>query len=677
MLSILLLQLFWASFLIIGLSTALACQRISIHKKLGLNKTLKQIDELHPLSAALCYFVIGFTIYSPLIIMSYLLEWPVTILVVFYILSLIAAFSILFILRESILARLSLLYPLTKKQAALATILSASLLLDYVISLKAGGPLYGDAPVQLAKITLFTHSHFTLSDPYYAYNGVVDPRYSTNLMDAFQALAGKLFDTTAARVWLYSYGFYRFLIWISIFSLSWAIIPKKYRYWSYLVLTFSPVIFGSTFIYAELPDRIVFAWICLFILGLKLWVERRNSTLLIIASLLIATTHALFSLMALGFLCLFSLVLFAGKALSIKNLRSILICACVLVIPVALNFYYPNHTNESALSYNPGLAPPSVRTYGFIHISQLPPISTYLVLLYLFMLGCLMLANKASSSTVRLILYFTSIVFVSLYFNYNYLAIIGYCFMLLNASSKKARLLIGCLIIYYPLLIYNPLFWYFNQGSIPPWVTFRFSYFNTIGLIAPLIGLLCYTALPLIRWGYKSHGYYASTLVITAFIISYSLYNGSFPINYPWWQFVRKENKSRSQALSSIQVLSPYIKGRVVYSNDPDLSILIPGVVESGVIDFQPANESPMTDIAGRMRCGDLLSINPSYSALKDAKASLVLTDGVYAKEITNSSKKDTFLKLEKSYKGYYLYEIDNAAKSTEVPTVCSIPYKE
>jgi hypothetical protein len=675
MLLIFLIQLFWLSFTAIGLSIVLTYKSVANRVGWKQGRLVESLPSISPLASLFFCTIIGFSVFSPIVVLSYFLVWPIAILVTCYLLALLFSLIILSIYRNRLLTTIKSYTHFSKLQLLITILVTVSLLIDYVISIRVGAPLYGDAPVQIAKINLFMSGHFTLSDPYYKYNGVIDPRYSTNLMDAFQALAGKLFHTTGIRIWLYSYAFYRFVIWLSVFTVSWIFLPKKYKVWSYFILAGLPIVLGQIFIYANLPDRIVFAWVCLLVLGLKYWLEKHSYTLLVIASLLIAMTHALFSLIALGYLCFLILALWLLKSLKLKDLPALLISIAILMVPVVLNIYYPNHTNQDPASYNPGLAPPPLHHYGALLVSHLPAFSLLTLVIYCLMFACLGLAYKTVSKLLRLAIYGLLVVLMYLSFNYSYLAIIGYVSMLLVIRSKKLRIVIGSLVLFYPLIIYNPMFWHLNHGQIPPWVVFRFSYLNIFGLVAPYIGLAAFTMLPFIKWGYKAPGYYATSLCLTALIIGSSLYNGDIPTSYPWAKTVRQENQSRLAVLNSLQALSPSLKNQVVYTNDPDLSILIPDVVRAGVINFQAANESPMSNIAMRAECNNLLARNISYTDLKSSQATVILTDGHYANKINGLAKGPNFLKLVATHGDYTVYKVNTHFITSNRYTPCSIPY--
>lgn len=675
----LLIQLFWASFILIGLSAVLLYKYVLTRHGLKPNKFLGLVTTLHPVICLLFCLVVGITILSPVIILSYFFEWPLLSLSCCYLLMLSASFVILFLGREKLIKQARKLLALNNTQVILLVLVGAPIVVDYILSLKLGAPLYGDAPVQLAKINLFMTSHLTLSDPYYGYNGVVDPRYSTDIMDALQALIGKLLHTTAVTIWLRSYAFYRLTIWLSFFALAWELLPKKYKTYAYFVLALAPITLGPVFIFANLPDRIVFAWICLFIIGLKYWLEKRSSTLLIVASLLSASTHALFALINIGYICLLLAVLWIFRSLKPKDLRMFLLNIAILLVPVAINYYYPNHTNQDQASYDPGFAPPPLHTYGIFRISQLPRLGVGTNIIYLVLLGVLLLvATEAASQAIRILLYILSSIVLCLALSYTYLAVIGYGLVFWVIKPKKMRIVIACLILYYPLIIYDPVFWRLNHRLIPPWVTFRFSYFNVIGLLAPFIGISAYTLLPLIKWGYKARIYQIVAYSMTILVIGYGVYISAIPSYSSWINKVHQGNNARLRILRPLQVLAPEMKNQIVYSNDPNLAILLPGIVTSGAINFQPANEAPMSNIVQRAACGSLLATTASYKNFRDSRATVILTDRSYSAEVSHLASSSGFLQLKASYEGYRVYDISQHLRFVKNnPGVCSIPYGE
>ena len=675
--SILFIQLLWFSFSLIGVAAILISNIVFATRWQTLRQFIGFIDKTPPAITLLITLITGLVSLSPIVIVSYCFNFPIVVPLVSYLGAMFIALVVIYKHRLLLLTKIRQYESPTLGQLLLFILVLAPLIFDFIMSLRSGAPLYGDAPIQIAKIHFFLTNHVTLNDPYFSYNGVIDPRYSTNLLNAYQSMIAKFLGITAVRVWLYSYGFYRLVIWLSIFALAWTLFPKKYKPLSYVLLALSPILFSQLFINANLPDRIVFAWICLFIVGLRRWLEDRDYILLLVGSLMIATTHALFALIGLAYISLLVLSLSLFRRITKHDLYVFGLSFIILLMPVALNLYYPNHTNQDPTAYNPGLAPPPLKDYGPFHISMLPALDITTIIIYLTIFLCIVLADKSKSQLIKLTAYCLSIISLFIWFNYAYLALFGYGLLLYMCKSVKLKIAFVCLVLLYPLIIYNPLFWHIVKQDVPPWVIYRFSYFNVVGLLAPILGLAVFTIIPINRWFRHKPAYCLLASVVSLLILAYAVNNSSLHDSYISWRSVHNDNATQLNNLDLIQVLSPHLKNQVIFSNDTDLSTYIPDVVTSNVIDFLPQNEAPMSNIAARSRCAAILTGNLNYTDLAASKTTIILTDGSYTATVKNLSQHQHNIITVARDGENYLFAIKYGAspKNGTTSEACSLAY--
>jgi hypothetical protein len=235
------------------------------------------------------------------------------------------------------------------------------LLVDYAVSLKVGPPLFGDAIVHNAKIQQLSSGNFTLADPIFG-NGVIESRYHINLPLSLHALANQLLPIKTVEVWIYSLAFWRFFLWLALFSLAWIFLEHSAarQRWSYAVLAIVPLFYSATFFFASYPGRIVYIWTIIFLIGLKSLYSKRDPWLLLIGAALIALTHPINSLAAAVFLVAYSALMFLLKNISRRQVLVLGIATACLLAPVALSLAFPDRMTPTAF----GLEPVVVRRHG-------------------------------------------------------------------------------------------------------------------------------------------------------------------------------------------------------------------------------------------------------------------------------------------------------------------------
>jgi hypothetical protein len=670
-----LLQLYWLSFGLIGLATALLLRHCTAAWSA---KFIRYLRSTHPALQIVLFFAIGLVTLLPVVVPSYFFEWPLWMLEASYLTWLAVALAILVMHRKLLLGRLH--WPRYDRATfVFGVVAAASLLYDYIVSLRIGAPLYGDAPVQLAKVTFFQHAHLSLADPYYSAHGVVDPRYSTNLLDALQATAANLLHATAAQVWKYSYGVYRLLAWMGMFGLLWTYLGKRYRYLAYIVITILPVLWGGYFLFAELPDRVVLVWVVLLLLGLKLWLETGSWPLLVVASLLVASAHALYALVALGYLALTMLVWWVSRSVPLKRMVPPVFCMALLALPVALNMYYPSHANGSSALFHAGIvngAQLGIRKYGPFTIARLPSLPLLATALACLFAAYLWLARKTQRTSLTLTAYGAMAVGFVILLKPGVLALVGYSVLLYQAKQRAVRVALAVLFCYYGLFIYNPLFWYIAADGLPLWLVARLQELNVLGLVAGVLGLLFVTQWPLKQWGYHRLSY-IMLAVVAALLLWYlprPQVNDYRIASIQGIDNVRA-NQQREQRLAALTALRPVLQNQVVYSDDANVSINIAAVMTANVQSYNPENESPMADLARRAACAKRLGRMLRLDDLQSAGVTRIITDLPYSRKVAAMAQTRPYLSLVAEAQGYDVYAVATRPIVATTDSVCTVPF--
>jgi hypothetical protein len=678
---ILLLQLFWVSFVLIGLVALFLCsKRFHSIKHSQFTKFMRQT---HPLCALLISFAAGVSLFLPFIVPAYIFELPIWVVEGPYIAMLLAACTIAVYHRKKVLIYIVTHSKLDRKSALITFVLILALGTDFVLTMHVKGLLIWDAPVHIARVNyILAHQKFALADPYFGNHGVVDPRYSTNLLLGLQAVAADLLHVSAVKVWYYSYSFFRLIAWLGLFALAWNFLGNKERTkWSYIILGLSPFIYNLYFRFVEFPDRIVLVWVILFIIGLKLWLEKGSWLLLFLACGLIAATHPVNALMGIGFLGLLGFVLLIRMSVTKQQVLILLSCCAILILPVLPNLYYPNRTAVSERAFTASAisgSNPDVQHYGPFLISRLPLFSPVTISVLGLLVICIYLVNKKKSAPARVVIYLLAVCTALLVYDPRYVSLLGYGYLLIRTTNSGVRLLLGLLIIYYGLLIYNPVFWHFVQNKIPPWVIARFQEFNVIGLVALLFGWLVVIEMPALLWGYRrvSAFLYVAAPLVYLLILPH-LYVMPLPLTVLSLQ--DSDNAYRHKVDVTLSKLQPYLKGQIVYADDQDFTFMLPSIIkQTNTINTLDTNYSPMAHIMLRDHCYESLRSNLSLADLKAAGVTRILINTAHTDNVDRQATTLpylTFMTEENGVKVYAVQSSNNLISNTS--SVCAIPDRQ
>jgi hypothetical protein len=708
---VLLIQLFWFSFIIIGLGLLLLYRRTWLlhHAEPPFWKFFSMSSVLIKLFMA---FLIGVGICIVPIAVAYVFELPIVWLSLFYLCLLIG--SVTFMASQySFLIRSVRIKP-TKRHVALYILVLVALGFDYAVSLWTGVSFNGDAPLHLAKIQLFLNNdHLTLADPFVGYNGILDLRYSTNIAYALQAIGASLLHLTALKFWFYSYAFSRWLVWLSLFTLAKVFLPQSTpKEWPYIILILCPFMYnGYFFTNAELPHAVVLIWISSFLVGLKLLFETNSKFLVLLAALLIATTHALAALEVIGFLVILILILALSKAISRQQLVTLATAVCLLAVPVGANAVIPSRStaiaNTKTTAYGLHGVGLEERKLGPI-VMSLPRLSTTpeafspldlkFFLVGAFLVPYVFLLKRVRQPAIK-IFTFSLILIVALEaFNVAYASLFGSIYLIYKLKNKQLKILVLLATIYYALIAYNPIVLTLTQNKIPLWFIARFQDFNTLAYVTPIIGMLAaYEGLGRYIQVPKRAGSYYWLLAILAVVAV--LPSHPFPISATSaTTFNRQAHVQNAEAYTSIDNLrrfNPLTDNQVVYTNDPQIINFLGMVTTSkqiGLIDNEQSNQEQNLNL--RTGCQQRIFQGLGLADLRAARVTTVIlipggSDGYtaygdiftfHSRELQPYALADSlpYLRFEKQIGQDRIYRVIGQASNQAIASsVCQIPYKQ
>ena len=487
---LLLIQLFWFSFALIGYAlTHVICRLFPSSRYAAITKG---INQLHVLTGFLHAFVIGFLAYAIFTTPAYIIGTPIPILCFIYVACL------LFMIAGIIYGRARLKLRLGGTLPWWLIIVTFILIFDYVYALHtAPNLLTGDAWVHIAKVSQMSRGSITLSDPFFGYNGVVELRYSANLMHALMAVGARLLGVSAVTMWTASMGFFRLVMWLSLFTMTFSSLPMKIRrIWSYGVLCILPFLSPVFFSTALYPDRIALAWSAIALTGLLMLDTMKGKYLFIVGCTLVALTHTLNALMLASFVAFFTAVLCITRRPSRQELMTLLVGCFICLIPVAALAYYPNLSAHSETAVN--AAQISGSKLEILHWKSLRVVTVHFgevinaaIVLSAGALYWVIRKTKQRYAVHRIVILSGFLLAISLLLGYSpaVFGFIGLLWLIAVQKDLYKRLLLSCLTVFYAFIIYNPLILTPLMGRLPPWGIARFRELNVLALGAPLIAM--------------------------------------------------------------------------------------------------------------------------------------------------------------------------------------------
>lgn len=623
---IILLQLFWLSFSVIGFAELLIYKKFHKPKQ---NPLIKFLSNTHPLMAALILWAMGATTFAVIIVPGCFIHWPISVLQTTYCAALLFSIITLVKTRSCWVVLLKNRLVFNRQTTLPLIVIGVILAVDFWTALNIGGRLDGDAQFELAQINLFAQQHLTLANPIHGDSGVPMTVYSTNLQHALQALVSKLLDTSAAWVWFYSHAFFRLLMWLGLFGLSWELIDKKVqRNWSYVVLGLLPFLSGALLMDIELHHKVVLIWITIFLLGLKLWLEKGNAFILIVGAVLISTSHPLNSLMAASFMGLVALALLATRSLTSNRLVHLIGIIVLLLLAQVPYFYYPHEISPSGFIDSPSSGPTiNLKSFGPLFFNWVRlPFNWLAFIVYGVAAGCLFLVWRLKNTKLQLPIFLLAVISTLLVYSPHLLSLIGYGYLIIKIKNNLVRASLTLLVLFAALIIYNPVIVTLAHNQVPLWVLSRFHDFNVLAYVAPTIGLLCVMTLPLSGRKYKDR---QPLLIVSTFLISIIVVPVLYPIDITT-AFSSDHYQSRKQRLDELETIKTFnyhLEGQVVFSDDPELALMIPTVIVANLfmVDNE-ANAHPAIHINERKQCAAKLRQNLKITDIQAASITRVIT---------------------------------------------------
>lgn len=698
---IILLQLFWLSFILIGSALLLISRQFLKGKFNGLHRFL--VDS-HLLVTIFILFCLGLAPLTLPIAIGYIFQLSLNIVIVPYLLLLLFSLIVAAVKRKTIYTFVSDRFRrLSKAQLIIGGIVVLGLAVEFGIAIVSKAPLDNDSPAHLAKIQQTLNLHrLSIKDAVMSYNGLIDLRYSANLLHSVQAVAANLLQIPAYKVWAYSAAFYQLLLSVGIFVSARVFLSKKSvpSPWLYFVLLLMPIFNVAYFFkYPELPHAIVVAWFALFLVSLKLLLEKKDYILFFIAVVFLAETHPINALAAAIFLSFLSTALFLTKSLSRKQLLAFTVAGLILLIPLIPNLYHPApathqdlkvqglgdfHTRLKVSQHGPLVLPRIVLAKQDVaHNPDLIDITAIVVILVLFLF--IVLLEKSKSKKLKQAMLVVVTIAALLAYNNLYFSLVGYGFLITQLKNRKLKILVLLAVIFNVLISYNPVVLTYVFGRIPLWILGRFQDLNVFAFWAPLIGLFFMYKFVAKYWGLASENIKGYSLMAMVLAIGYIAYY-RVPVATKYITTangqVRQMNQIDYPKMETLAALDPYIRDSVIFTTDTNVRDRM-AIMTEGTVNFvYNYYASQMENLQQRNKCHNALLDNLKLNDLRAGKVTKVVL--ITGSDIDKSAKKSLeiakqapYLKFEAKVGRDLVYSVRSDPKVPIQPSICAIPYRQ
>lgn len=684
MLKILLLQLFWLSFSLIGwVELRILQHRRTVFKR---SRFLCFFRDANPFFKFFVYLVIGITSFGVIIIPGYIVNLPLVVLEIVYVAALIGSIAHVFLNRSVILQSLKQRAKgWNTKTIAPILLVILSLLIDYALYLRTGSSLSGDVSFHMAKVKgMALSGHLNLGDAFLGYNGIINLRYSTNILLGLQSMSAHLLHMSAFTSWLYATSFFRLIIWLSIFSLSWILLDKNYRdQWSYAVLILAPVFYGQTHDFQQVgvPHNIVIAWLILLVIGLIVWSRYKSYLLLMLGAVLVACTHTGSAAVASLFVGLYILFLLLAKT-RLNELRPILVTLGILMVPNIINLAVVVRTtafdNANFFNGEAAVSQPHV-TWLQTLISRLHMSPSSVLLMTLIASLFFFLRGRIVNRYLKTFVFIAFSLVAILSDLIGWLALVGFAYIFWINKETKTRGLLVMLAVFYPVIIMNPIVLNYKNFSAIQWFVLRFNDLSVLAYITPLIGGMILVQQAVKYWygiSIKLNTFAALAIAVFFSCIGTALYTNYVKFNSLAYYSGSKTlgDSHYNEEFKIVHDMAGHLDGANFITDHFDFNLEIPAIANARPVAFPRSIGGP-ANIPLRQTCYNQLIKKLDENDLRAAQITKIITAS--GSDLSKLAAQQSFIKLDDEIDGYQVYSV----MPTQEPSLtghskCLIPYR-
>lgn len=463
---------YWFSLPLIGYAILLFFSRLQ-RLPLPARRLLKLLINQHIFIVFFLSFVAFCVIAAPIILLFYVIAAPIKLVVIGYVVVLCASLLYLsFFVGKSLFSVTAWNPFLLRGQWNIVKYTLVILLImlagDFIIAtyLRAYALFDVDTHYHMTRImAALAEGRFSIASGYFS--GVSDSSYHANFIYSLYIIPSRIFDFEPLTVWSHSFGFFRLIQWMAIFTLGYTLIHRwvardRTVFWASLVTILAIPVYSYFYFIATYPNQVVIAWIIAFIIALITYARKPNTyglVALLLISLLITTTHPTYSLMVAVFTVFWYIVhLFLYQRHAVKEFvkstwKFVAVTAVLMVGPIITRLM-PSHMTEGQNNLG------SPQTIDFLFMSMqypqriLPQYPYQWVILLLSVVGFLYLLRRWGWR-----------------------------------NKPEASIFIALASFVFVIFFIPPVFTLF-RAILPIWVIERFTAMNVLQFILPFIGIL-------------------------------------------------------------------------------------------------------------------------------------------------------------------------------------------
>lgn len=594
--SVLFVQLYWLSILCIGWVIVLFL-RNRYNNKYFSNWTTLPLAAKILISAA-----VSFVLFSIFTLIAYGLSLPGWTAAVFYLLCLSGTVwygwkycrSIMLSAIKNCLSKLQ--QTLLISPVGLLLIL---LVVELGLAFLIGGFIGADGFVHVSKVRHILESGFNLTDAYFG--TAPETRHTLSVLHTMIAIPS-VFRIDPLSSWYASGLFFKIIKISSVMYLAWYLfywMKDKIRIqYAALATILSLAIFNNYF--TSYPSVFVAAWICLFIIALYEITKNKSLELLIISSILIATTHPIAAVAAALLLvfCFIVITIFDRKFLNKKILLTGIASLLILLSTPLFTAMLPNRMTEFTKNY-------SANDYSYFHFGPLRAFVPNLEL---------NVTADFFSATPPIVIF---------------LSLLGVAGLFLFIKDKRMRAVSLAVVLFAPLVLFNPLVFTPLEKLLPIWAIARFNTMNQLTEITVFIGLMVITA-GIFKLRNRKLNWQTAilplTLVVTVLFCCLQALGAVDPKLFPNASMYDQQQTVYS-SLKEISSALPEEKHAIVLAGKSSDSFMIPVISSLRVLSIDDTHATPAADMNNRTACFEKLYARLNPELLKQTNVGYVLAD--------------------------------------------------
>lgn len=660
----LLINAYWFSFPVIGyalLNLLFRWKRLSE----GQRNIISLILDQNILIVGLASFALAAVVLGIVALVGYLFTAPVVILSVWYVLLLTV--SIVFIALQ-LWRNLFTKKPIDlfgfKNQTLLARLAFIGFctfaIIDFIVATQARShaALGSDTYVHLSRIVAMLSQGLTIESGFF--RDIPEVGYHMNLIYALYAVPAQLFGITPSVVWEYSFGFFRLIQWVGIFTLAWYVCAVWLKdrvnalFGASLTAMFAIGYFSMAFFIAVYPNQVVGLWLTMLVISLSQYDANRKAAAVpaLLAAFLIMFTHPTYAMMAgmfIGLLFITRLIVqrneFKGVLLRQTAKLYAAIIAILSISPLRSAFM-PNHMTEAGVN----VLKYDTINVGFLSMKQ-PAFS------YVGKVGTMLML----------------------------LGVFGLLFLLYRLWKNKRQWAIAfSLVMFYPIMVYIPFTYSILEAVFPVWLIDRFTAMNVLNFIGVPLGVYGLISIMqalsrkynLPRWVSSQR---TGILAFAAFIVvvgSYYMVLAPGKVtqyqeqNKHYYQFMDRTYQRFHTTLNDEKMV-------VAHRGD---SYFLASVLPIDVVAIEDTHTTPSADAKDRLACQAQLLRTMRYTDLRAIDADYLVLS-TYEKDFKRERKlaeSKPYLKFVEGNADFYVYQfLPDKSDSKKLPYKPCVEYQK